>query len=87
MADICLVYRVQPVSNIVPGIGTEDHRILRHQCHASAQLTGVDLTDIDAVETDAAGLRIMKAQQQLQQGRLARTGGTDQGNLLARLQG
>ena len=59
------------VANIGPGIGAEDHRILRHQAHAGTHRLRVGPRHVDTVEQNAAGLRIVKAQQQLEHRGLA----------------
>ena len=56
----------ETVADVFPGVGAEDDRVLWHQRDAPAQLVRIDLADIDTIETNLAGVRIVEAQQQLQ---------------------
>jgi hypothetical protein len=51
----------------------------------AAQLLRGQIAEIDAIEGDAAGFRIVEAQQQLEYRGLAGARRTDDGDLLARL--
>ena len=64
------------------GIG-EDHCILRHQPHQRPQPRRIDIGDIDAVDGDFAGLRIVEAQEKLEHRGLSGTARPHQRNRLA----
>ena len=65
------------VAQIVARGGGEDHRFLRHHRDALADVGGVGVAQIDAVEQHAAALRIVEALGELEDGRLARARRTD----------
>ena len=59
--------------------------LLRYQCHVAAQVGGVELRHIGAVNMDDAGLRLCQPAEQAGDGALARTDPTDQPDFLTRL--
>ena len=71
------------VADVFHGVEREDHGILRHDADRAAQRLQRQVTHVHAVEADAAGLRIVEAQQQLEQGGLAGAGRADHGHRLA----
>ena len=74
-------------AHVLGDAGGKDHRVLRHQCNRAAHILRGALLDVDAVEQDAARLRIVKTQQQGKQGGFAGPGRTDQRHTFARLNG
>ena len=78
-----LVRRVQPtVANVVPHGTGEEVCVLQHHGERAAQVVLFDLLDVDAVVGDGALLHIVKAVDQVRNGRFARAGGTDERYLL-----
>ena len=72
------------IADVVPGVGGEDHRILRHHARCAARSSRADRQrSASTPSTDAAGLRIVEAQQQLEHRGLAGAGGADQRHRLA----
>ena len=69
---------VAPEADVVGGARAEQHRILRHEREAAAKIGQRERAKIDAVERDAALLRIVEAQQQLEHRALAGAGRPDQ---------
>src|SRR4029077_19724655 len=59
------------------------HVFLEHHGHASAQRLAGDLSDIDAVDGEAAFIRQIEPQDKIEQRALAGTAGPDNGNGLA----
>ena len=72
------------VADVLERAGREHHRVLRHDADAPPQRLQVHLVGGHAVERDAAGLRVVKAQQQLKHRALAGTAGADDGDGFAR---
>ena len=72
------------VAQVRPGIGREDHRLLRHEADPGAKRHRVEIAQIGAVQQDRAGARVVEAHQQLEHAGLAGAGRTDQGDRLAR---
>ena len=68
------------VANIFHRAGGKNHRILRHDANDVAQIAQRHVTSGDAIERDAATVRIIKAQQQLEHGALARAAGANDGH-------
>ncbi len=58
-------------ADVFHGIGREDHGVLRHDADRIAQILQGQVADVHAIEPDAALLRIVEAQQQLEQRGLA----------------
>ena len=81
-----LIGRVQsPEADIFQnGIGKQKG-VLQHQAEAAAQVCLADIADILAVNGDPAAVDLIKTGQQVDDGRLARAGRTDQGDGLSRL--
>ena len=80
-----LVARVPiAVTQVVARARGEDHRFLRHDRDALANVGGIGVAQVDSVEQHAAGLRIVKAFGELEEGRLAGARGTDEREPLAR---
>ena len=63
----------------------EQRDVLRHDRDRLAQAVLRDARNILAVDQDAAGLHVVEALQQREQGRLAAAGLADQADALARL--
>ena len=59
------------VAEVVASRGGEDHRFLRHHGDAAADVGRIGVTQIDAVDEDAAGSRVVKALGELENGRFA----------------
>ncbi len=72
------------VANVFHRIGGENDGVLRHDADGIAQGMQIEIFDVDAIEFDAALLRIVKAQQQLEQGSFAGAGRADHGDGLTR---
>ncbi|KAH0427646.1 hypothetical protein KCU90_g7146, partial [Aureobasidium melanogenum] len=72
------------VTDVVEHAPRKDHRFLQHHADFFAQFDERHVTRRDAVDQNAAGLRIVKAQQQLKQRRLAGPGRPDQRDVLTR---
>ena len=70
-------------ADIVAYGSREHHAVLRHQRDARAQLRRIEIGKANAVERDAAGGRIVEAQQQMEDRALAGAGRSDDGDLLA----
>ena len=62
----------------------EEPGVLEHHADAGAQFGAGQGGDVGAVEGDAAGCGFVEAQQQVDQGGLARAGGADDGDGLVR---
>ena len=75
------------IAHVLQHAGGEDHRLLRHQGDAAAHGLRVGGRERHAVEADAARLRIVEAQQQLEHRGLASAGGADQRHAFARRDG
>ena len=59
-----LVARLGPtVADVLPGVGREDHRFLRHQTDSAAKLARIEAAQIDPVEADTPASRVVEAQQ------------------------
>ena len=59
--------------------------VLEHQTEEAANVSHIELADVDAVNADPAALDVVEPQQQIDERRLARAGGTDDTETLARL--
>ena len=70
-ADLQLCGARSAEADILPRIGAEDHRILRHQSDALAHLGRIGGAQIDPIDTHRAMLWVVKPQQQLENRRLA----------------
>ena len=75
------------VAQVVAGRGGEDHRFLRHHGDARANVGGIGIAQVDAVEQHAAVLRIVEALGELEQGRLAGARRADDGEPSRRADG
>ena len=64
--NVGLGYAFKPVADVLPGIGSEDDRGLRHQRHAPEQLLRIGITGIDTIGSNQALIRVVEAQRQLQ---------------------
>ncbi len=71
------------VADVVQGIGAEQHRILGHQGDRRTQVGRVECGQVEVIDQNPSGLRVVEAQQQLQDGALAGTRGADQGDRFA----
>ncbi|MND85551.1 hypothetical protein D3C80_774820 [compost metagenome] len=67
------------VADVVFHRAEEQRRVLRYQRKVAAQVLGVEVAEVLAVEQDAPLLRVIKTQQQIKQRRLARPRRPDQG--------
>ena len=72
------------VANVFECAAGEDHRVLRHQADALAQIMQSHVARGHAVQHDLSRSRIVKAQQQLKHGAFARAAGPHDGDCLAR---
>ena len=73
------------VADVLQRAGGKNHRVLRHDAYALAQVLQRHLAARNAVDQEASGLRVVHAQQQLKHRGLARTAGADDGHGLAGL--
>src|SRR5436190_9291241 len=78
---VCRTFLAEP--NIFPDRHVEKHVFLEHHRHASAQRLPGDFADIYAVDGEAAFIRQIEPQDQVEQRTLARTAGADNGDGLA----
>ena len=77
--------RVRPrIGDVLADAAVEQGRVLGDRGDGAAQTALRDVGDVLAIDDDAAGLQVVEALDQLDEGRLARAGGTDQGDALAR---
>ena len=76
--------REAPVGDVRGDRVVEQHDILAHQRDVRAQAAELEGCDVHAVEQDLSGIRSVEARQQVGERGLARAGGPDQGNGLAR---
>src|SRR4051812_10428279 len=58
--------------------------ILQHEAEESADVSQIELPDVDAVDRDAAALHVIEPQQQIDQRRLARPRRADDADALSR---
>ena len=72
-----------PVADVFEDRRGEDHRILRHHGEPRAHFARIGAAHVDAIDAHRALLRIVEAQQQLEHGRLAGAGRSDQRHLFA----
>ena len=78
--------RVEPaVTDIFADRSAEQQRLLRHDRDRAAQRGQLDARDIDAVECDPAGLRLVEARYEIDDGGLPRARWTDERDDLAGL--
>src|SRR5260370_38264526 len=70
-------------ADILPRIGSENHRILWHQSDALAPLGRIGSAQIDPIDPNGSVLWVVKPQQQLENRRLASTRGADERHRLA----
>ena len=61
--------------------------VLQHHAVGGAQAVARHVADVAALDADAAGIHVVKAHQQVDDGGLAAAGGADDGDALARLHG
>ena len=71
------------VADVLQGAGAENHRILQHHAHMTAQIGKRQFAHIHATQQYLSLLRIVKPQQELKQGGLARAGRAHQRHMLA----
>ena len=71
------------VGDVVGHRVVEQQGFLRHQAEPRAQVAEPHVADVDAVDRDAAGQRVVEPRQQLQQRRLAAAVGADDGDRFA----
>ena len=69
--------------DVVADGAVEQHDVLRHVADVAAQLRRVHLSRLDAVDQDAARRRLVQAEHQLLDRRLAGTDAPDQRDALA----
>ena len=77
--------RQVPVADVVHHRAGEQVRVLQHDAERAAQRAFFDLVDVDAVVADFAVGDVVKAVEQIGDGRFARAGRADEGDLLPRL--
>ena len=83
--DDLLVGCVQPsVADVLHDRAGEQVGVLEHHGDVLAQGIAPDAAYVHAVDGDAAGFDVVEAVQQVRDGGLARAGGADEGDLLAR---
>ena len=70
------------IADVLHRVGGEDDGVLRHDPDRIAQRVEVEFPDFHAVQRDSPFLRVVEAQQQLEECRLARAGGPDNGDRL-----
>ena len=63
----------------------EQVHVLQHEAEQAAQIGGIEIADVDAVDRDPTTPDVVKAQQQIDQRRLARAGRADDADALTRL--
>src|SRR6185437_5500860 len=79
-----LIGGVQPaVADVVEQAAVKQIRVLRNQAQLRVQGLLRERADVDAVDPDLTALRIVQAQDQAHEGRLARAGIADQADALA----
>ena len=77
--------RIQaPVKDVFKNGRAEQDGVLRHHRQLLAQGSHGDIADVDPVDADAAGLRIIEPRDQVGDGRFAGTARTDNGQHLSR---
>ena len=69
--------------DVVAQLAEEQVGVLQHKANAGAQIGRVVLADVDAVDQDAALLRLIEAEQQAADRRLARADAADDADALA----
>lgn len=80
--------RIQPpIANIVHDIRMEQRRILRDHANSLSEGIQLNLGDVLSVDKNPAGGGLVEPVKQTEDGRLAASGWTDDGNLLARRDG
>ena len=84
--DALVVGGVEPaVADVVHDGAGEQVHVLQDHAERTAQVGLLDLVDVDAVVADLAVGDVVEAVDQVRDGRLARAGGADEGDLLAGL--
>ena len=58
--------------------------VLQHEAEQPAQIGEIEIADVDAVDGDAAARDVVEPHQQVDQRRLAGSGGADNADALAR---
>ena len=70
--------------DVVARCGRKNGHVLGHQCDAGAHRFGVGPGEVNAVDGDATGVRIVEAEEKLEDGTLAGAGGANDCHRLAR---
>ena len=73
------------VADVLHHRAGEEIRLLQNKAEGAAQIRLLDLVDVDAVVADLAVGNVVKAIDEVRDGRFARAGRADEGDLLARL--
>ena len=60
----------------------KEHRVLQHDGRAAPQAAAGNVADVDPIDQDLAAVDIIKAHEQVDNGRLPAAGGADKGHLL-----
>ena len=85
-ADAVLVRRVElAVADVLHHRAGEQMRVLQNDAERAAQIVLADVAHVDAVVGDLSGLNVVEAVDEVRDGRLARAGRADKGDLLAGL--
>ena len=82
LPDLILAGVPIAVAQVVAGRGGEDHDVLRDHGDALADVGGIGVLEVDAVEQYPAGLRVVEALGELEDGGLARARWADHGEPL-----
>ena len=81
------VIQCDPEANVVSHGAGEEERVLQHHAVAPPQFGQVHVADVDAVDANRALLHVVEAQQQRDDGGLARAGVADDRDRVARIDG
>src|SRR5690606_23482007 len=74
-----------PVADVLARARAEQHGVLRHEAYAAPHVLGIGLRDVDAVDQNAARIRVVEAEQELKRRALARARRADERDRLAGL--
>ena len=85
--DLRIVNARRAEDDIIPDRPAKQGDLLRHISDKTAQLGGIDLTNVGAIEADSSTGRLVQPQQQFAKGCFTRTNRTDNGNPVTRLDG
>ncbi len=83
--DLLLRCMRSAVDQVLPHGAVEEEDVLAHEADGTAQVGGAQVPQVEAVEADGPGGDVVEAEDQLEQGGLARSRGPHDGGGLARL--